>query len=244
MVGRLKRVGFQLKLVPATVAAPGLPDVFDYSGWRPDLAQLKAAGIVGMQRYLTTQTTGFGPIKKINKPEYDALIAAGFQVLLGFENSNTSWKGENGRSAIETGRIHGAAARQQARILGHPDHRPIAFAVDSGDQLSNVGVATNYIRGCVEGSGTGRQMVYAGTNVIEACWNAGLITGGWKAGARSWSTVFSQHVVLEQLTSKSYPQFPPTAYDENRRFADDWGQWPLSALPPPVSTGPCDCCCV
>jgi hypothetical protein len=221
MTGRAAHLAYRLHLFDAVVATR--PTVFDYSFWRPDPHALKAAGIVGVQRYLTTTSSA----KRITKPEYDALHAAGLAVLLGFEDASTSWQG--GRQA---GLIHGRAARAQARALGHPDSRPIAFAIDSGDQVNNVGTAVAYVSGCVDGSGTGRQMVYAGTNVIEACWHADLITGGWQPAAASWSQVPSNHVVLKQLTSKSFPQFPPSAYDENLVLAADWGQWPIGGFVP------------
>jgi hypothetical protein len=210
-----------------------MPVVFDYSGWRPDPAALKAAGVVGVSRYLAP--VGSGDWKRITKPEYDALLAAGLSVVLNWEDSATGWQGGYVRG-VEYGRT----ARAQARALGHPDERPIIVSIDSGDQLVRSRgsvvlvpaeahpLAVEHVRGFVDGSGTGPQAVYAGTNVIEECHRQGLVRFGWQAGARSWSTVPGPHVAIIQHTDKPYPQFPPSAYDWNSTVQADWGQHPIT----------------
>jgi hypothetical protein len=211
-----------------------MADVLDYSGWRPDPRALKAAGIVGVSRYLAP--VGTGDWKRIGKAEYDATLAAGLAVVLNWEDSATGWHG-----GYAKGVEYGRTARAQARALGHPDSRPIIVSIDSGDQLVTRDasgailvparahpVAVEHVRGFVDGSGTGPQAVYAGTNVIEECHRQGLIRFGWQAAASSWSTVPSAHVALVQHVQKPYAQFPPAAYDWNTTVQPDWGQVPFT----------------
>lgn len=201
-----------------------MPTVFDYSAWRPDPRALKAAGIVGVSRYLTTGTSSFSKAKKIDKPEYDALLAAGLTVVLNWELDKGSWRG-----GYDVGRTHGAAARQQARALGHPDHRPIYQSVDTDWTDSELGVALDYQRGFNDGGGVGPQGMYGTCKMLNAAAFAGLIRFSWQTAAHSWNGNAGDcpeaHMI--QLVSKSYPQFPSTAYDENKVMAVDWGQWPF-----------------
>jgi len=111
--------------------------------------------------------------------------------------------------------------------MGHPDSCAVLLAVQ--DQFippANYGLAVEYMHGFKDGRTLGPQIMYGGTNVGNLCVQAGHAKGIWQAAALSWSTASSQWVVMRQLISKSYPQFPPLAYDENDILQQDWGQNP------------------
>jgi len=203
--------------------------VLDWSYWRPSQPQLilmRQLGIVGVQRYETSDSGNQG--KVCSKAEYENLLGLGFQVLAGFEVNNTSW-----RSGYSGGLNHGGQARSKWRLKGHPDSRPIAFAVDSNvaATAADVNLACDYLRGCVDGGGVGPQMVYGESSIITAAYERGIVINGWRAAAKSWDPVRSPYASLEQQVTKSYPQFPPDAngnwpYDENLIIKPDWGQHP------------------
>jgi hypothetical protein len=170
---------------------------FDYSAWRPNTADLVAAGVVGVSRYLATPAHSW---KVITKAEYDRTLAAGLPVVLNWEETAGAWRG-----GYTVGRIHGTEARRQARALGHPDGRPIIQSVDTAVQPAELATAIDYQRGFNDGGGLGPQGVYGTAYVIGACFSAGLVRVGWQAAARSWygNSTDSTWASLIQRTSKS-----------------------------------------
>jgi hypothetical protein len=199
--------------------------VFDYSGWRPDPASLVAAGVVGVCRYVASPSQAW---KTISKVEYDQLQRAGMPVTLNWEESAGSWRG-----GFPVGRTHGAMARDFARRLGHPDERPIIQSIDTAVTPGELATAIDYQRGFNDGGGRGPQGVYGTAYVIDSLFALGLVRVGWQAAARGWygNGPQSTHAAILQLTSKSYPQFPPAAYDENLPLMADWGQHPMALDP-------------
>jgi hypothetical protein len=198
--------------------------VFDYSVARPDPAQMSAAGIVGVCRYICRPTSKFNADKTITKAEYDRLHAAGIAVTLNFEQEKDRWRHP------ELGFSDGQVARSMARALGHPDSRPIIQSVDTNWTSGELSVALSYQAEFNRGSGTGPQGMYGTAAMIDAAFARGLIVLGWQTGSRSWTgnATDSPNAALLQRTTKSYPQFPPTSYDENDIRKADWGQWPIS----------------
>jgi len=196
--------------------------VFDYSGWRPDPASLKAAGVVGVCRYLATPAQSW---KVITQGEYDRLLGAGLTVTLNWEETAGSWRG-----GYSLGYSHGRSARIFARLLGHPEERPIVQSIDTAVAPAELNVAIDYQRGFNDGGGLGSQGVYATKYVIDALFALGLVRVGWQAAARGWygNGPDCANAAIIQRTSKSYPQFPATSYDENTVHKADWGQHPFA----------------
>lgn len=224
MVGRLKRAAFRLNLTAAAVATR--PQVMDYSVARPDIAAIKAAGFVGVCRYqwiVPGTRPDFNRAKAITRPEYGALLAAGLTVALNCQVDKADYLG-----GYATGLRHGRFSLLHSREMGHPDSRPVILTVqDTGIAPSNYNLAVEYMHGFMDGRGLGPQAYYGGTTIGNLCVNAGLAKFIWHpVAATSWSAVPSDSVALRQLPSKSYPQFPPTAYDENDIVQADWGQHP------------------
>lgn len=223
MAGRLKRAAFRLNLGVAAVATH--PQVVDFSSTRLDPVALRAAGFAGAARYQwieAGQRPQFNRDKAITRAEYDALRGAGLAVALICQVDK-----DNYLRGYPEGLRHGALSLQHSRSMGHPDSCPILLAVqDQSIPVSNYNLTVDYMHGFMDGRGMGPQLVYGGTNVGNLCVNAGYAKGIWQAAASSWSTVPSASVVMKQLVSKSYPQFPPLSYDENDILAANWGQNP------------------
>lgn len=200
-------------------------DVIDYSWYRPAIADLKAAGIVSVSRYLSWMPNG----KVIQKPEYDSLIAAGISVVLNWESSGTSYTG-----GYAVGVKEGAEARRQARALGHPDSRQIIQSVDTGvypDQN-----LYDYQRGFNDGGGCGVQGFYGDAACADALFVRGLIAVYWQANARGWpgSSVDDPRAHIIQRTSHSHANLPSNQYDESDRAGLDYAQNPAPLVPNPV----------
>ena len=181
---------------------------------------MKAAGVVGVSRYLSYPDQSW---KVIQRPEYDRTLAAGLSIVLNWEYQKGS-----ALSGYVTGFQHGTEARRQARVLGHPDERPIIQSLDTGYTLAQTLGALEYMRGFNEGGGCGPQGIYGARHIIDECWTRGLIRVGWQTAATSWGPVpgISSNAAMIQRTSKSYPQFGPLLYDENDIVKPDWGQHP------------------
>lgn len=195
--------------------------VLDYSGWRPSAPALTAAGVVGVCRYLNVG--GGTTWKALTVAEDQALRAAGQVVAGNVELAANSWL-----QGYPMGLTLGDLGRKQMRMLGRPDSRPIIFSIDTGVAPSQRNLAMDFMRGCNDGSGTGPQALYHGTDLINMAHDLGLIRFGWRAVASSWSTVPSTHVAIHQQTTQSYPQWntTPPSYDENIIIQQDWGQFP------------------
>ena len=199
-------------------------DVLDYSWWRPMVADLKAAGIVAVSRYVAWEPNG----KVITLDEYNALRAAGIGVILNWESTGTSYTG-----GYVQGTKDGAEARRQARALGHPDTRPIYASTDSGIEPQQA--LYDYQRGFNDGGGCGVQGFYGDAACADALFVRGLINWFWEANARGWpgSAVDDPRAVIIQRTTHSHPNLPANQYDESDRMQLDYGQVPAPPSPPP-----------
>lgn len=193
--------------------------VADYSGWRPDPRTLREAGFVGVVRY---PYLGAGTEwKTIQRPEYQALLDAGLSVALTPELAKNTWRG-----GYAAGVTVGKMAGDWAHYLGHPDDRPLHFAVDEDVRPGELMLAMDYLHGCNDGRAVGIQSSYGESMVIDWAIANGVCCNGWRAAARAWDPGASKLGSIEQQITKSYPQFPPTAYDENIILKTDWGQHP------------------
>jgi hypothetical protein len=200
--------------------------VADYSTARFTSGELKAAGFIGVCRYLSLPglRPAFNEAKTIKQPEYDAHLATGLAVALVMQVDKTDWT-----AGYQLGFQYGQASLAQSRSLGHPDSAAVPLAYDSAIPASQMHIAVTHGLGYMDGRGLGPQAAYGGTNVINALYDAGAIRWGWQAAAASWSTQPSTHIAIRQLASKTRPQFDPLSYDENDVLQPDWGQNPRPA---------------
>lgn len=188
--------------------APAL--VIDYSFSHPDPAAIKAAGYVGVMRYLSYDAN-----KNLTPAELSGLHAAGLAVGLIWEAGATDELG-----GADTGALEYSQAESAADALGWPADRPVFFAADfaaSGGQLETV---AEYMRSCVGGRPAG---IYGGIQTVDTLLAEGICAWGWQTSAWSGSAVSSR----AQLYQRQRPTTGLTgSFDEDVALADDWGGFP------------------
>jgi hypothetical protein len=194
--------------------------VLDYSFARPSPSQIKAAGAVGVVRYLSHDRH-----KAIDAGELHALLTVGLQVALVWEDGARA-----AAAGYPQGVSDGRDANAQADALNWPDDRPIYFAIDY-DVAGDTATPVNYLRGCAAGS---KRPVrgYGSLEVVEAARGA-QFGAGWQTLAWSHGMV-SPHAVLIQTTRPA-----PVADTDVNVIGDgftDWGQHPAPTGPHPGPT--------
>jgi hypothetical protein len=214
----------------------------DCSAGRPTAAQVKAAGYVGVIRYI-----GFPANRKcITAAEYADMTSAGVGVALVYEQ--TAGDALGGRPA---GRAGAALAKSHAATVGYPANLPIYMACDTdivsglerARRLAEVGMDTfaaehrqahrpltasqmdavlDYCRGAGDVLG-GPHMVgiYGEFDVIERCAVAGVAEWFWQT--RAWSGGrLSAHAHLRQEIGTYV--VGGIDCDRNTILKADWGQ--------------------
>lgn len=185
-----------------------MPDhVADYSSARPSPAALKAAGYVGVMRYLSG-----GGSKDLTIPERDALHKVGLGIGLVRETTAARMNG-----GAQAGTSDALAANQQANVLGFPTDRPIIFA---DDQNACTPAHEAYMAAAQKASvrpvgpyGNGALVDYCVTQL--GC--------RWAWHVDSWGK--TTHATLAQMPNVPSP-VPGT--DMNYALKPDWGQWPYA----------------
>lgn len=148
---------------------PGL--WFDYSEGRPSGAALKAAGAVGVMRYVGVGGSATLPGKRLIATELADLIAHGLIVLGVVESSTT--RANAGRSA-------GISDAQAALADPVATTLPILFATNDEPTWSQSDV--DYVAGFQAVIGRDRTGVYGYGAFLRACADGGLGSVYWQAG--------------------------------------------------------------
>jgi hypothetical protein len=153
----------------------------DYSFTRPSFAALKAAGVVGVSRYLCwVNTNTYGKI--IFKPEYDGLLAAGIDVILNWE-----FDAQDELGGASSGSIQATEAVRQAKLLGYPAGATIYFSGDFDETPGEASTVAAYFQAAapiVHAAGY-RIGVYGDYYVVGRLFDAKLIDDAWQTYA--WS---------------------------------------------------------
>lgn len=158
--------------------------VLDYTS-RIAPSALKAAGVVGVCRYLSPDQPNTR-WKVITPAEYQELRGSGINVYLNWEYSATDWLGGS-----SVGRAHGTAAQIEAHALGYPAGSVILGSADfdmTRSQWLNAGRA--YAQGFAAGVRAGgyRPGVYGPWDVLQWVADEHLMDAFWQAGmSTSWS---------------------------------------------------------
>lgn len=196
----------------------------DYSGWRPTVAQLKAAGVTIVIRYLSFLPNG----KVIGPGELAELKAAGIDVVFVWEVSETSWM-----SGHPGGQTHGREARRQLHALGVPDSIPVLVAFDYNVEPFQLPTAREYQRGFKQWAGV--VGVYGTGLVIDDFFSLGIASYAMQTNARGWNgnREDNAHAGLIQHYAASIPGLVPVEYDVNTVTKHDVGQYP-QPTPQPV----------
>jgi hypothetical protein len=155
--------------------------VLDYTA-RIAPAALKAAGVVGVCRYLKPDSV---PEYRIGVAEYRELVGAGIDVTLNWEFDAYDWLGGAGR-----GQAHGEDAVRQARALGYPAGRVIVGSADFDMTLGQWGTsAASYARAFATAVRAGgyRPGVYGPWDVLGWVKAAGLMDAFWQSMSKAFS---------------------------------------------------------
>lgn len=151
----------------------------------PTPAQLKAAGMTFVCRYLSSGYENGDPNKPVNPKDLTAAEAAGLHkaginIVLVFETTAT--RALAGKAA---GKSDYVSARKQATALGCPTSVPIYFAVDFDMQPSEAGKVIAYFNGASSVDGAASVGVYGGIAAVEAVASSHVARWFWQAYA--WS---------------------------------------------------------
>src|SRR5205807_1049346 len=159
----------------------------DYSFARYTVAQLKAAGVTAVGRYLN------GTGKAISEIELAGLLFGGIKVWLAFENTATDASGGYG-----VGAQYATEANVLLAALGLPSSTPVYFAADT--EYLHPADAIPYYQGLASNRSPASNGCYGEGDLIELAFNEGLIGFGWESESSSFpgSQTASPHSAIWQ----------------------------------------------
>ncbi len=208
--------------------------LIDYSFFRPNIAQLKSAGITAVGRYIGWNSVpGYGnPDHNIGKAEADTLLGGGISVFLCFE-----YGAQEATGGGPQGTKDGGLAGQQLVELGAPEGMTVYFAVDfdipdyapnSTDPKAKLGPVADYFA-AINALHPGYKLgVYGGYYAVSRVMDAGLAEMAWQTVAWSGGQVYGRAVLLQPGT-----QMWNTNADVDMLLhgVADFGQWPRPPVP-------------
>lgn len=203
----------------------------DFSFARFTVAQLKAAGVTAVGRYLA------GSGKAISAIELSADLLGGLSVFLVFEIAST-----DGTSGAAAGAAHAAQANVALVALGLPTSTPVYFAADAS--IANPASAVPYWQGLASVRPAKTNGVYGEGALLNLLFADGLVGYGWESESTSFpgSGSLSPNAALWQRVSGA----PLGSTDNDLIEKADFGQLPrpvpqpqpnVNPPPPPIHTG-------
>lgn len=197
----------------------------DYSYARPSIAGLKSADKKFAVRYITTPGASN---KGISKAEYDALHAAGIEVVV-------VWEG--GAADMKKGKPQGVADAKAAQanlkaIVGLNDNLPVYFGCDFDATPADQAAINAYLDGAASVLGRDRVGMYAGYYPLKRAVAAGKVTWKWQTYAWSGGNI------LEGIHLYQYKNGVTLAggqVDLVRALQTNYGQ---KGVVPPVAAAP------
>ncbi|MET8648292.1 DUF1906 domain-containing protein [Nocardia aurea] len=171
---------------PTATAAGELGTLIDYAGGVPDAEAIRAAGHIGVIRYVSDRRPGAEWMagKPLRAAEVDALHEAGLTIVSNYQygkGPTADWRG-----GLEAGKRHAARGLELHRAAGGPDDRPIYASID--DNPSAVDFATMiapYLLGWESVLGKENVGIYANSPTIDLARIAGLGSWYWQ---HNWGT--------------------------------------------------------
>lgn len=192
----------------------------DYSGSRPSPAELAAAGVTWVSRYLSHSAW-----KNLTRAEAEALSAAGISIVSNWETTTT--RAEAGYAA---GQQDARDALAQATACGMPPGRPIYFSVDADVSPSSV---TPYFQGVNSVLNKVRTGVYGSTAVCRALLADGLVAWTWRTMSTSWSGGAGSPGEFNIVQTGG--TIINSDVDVNHAQTSDFGQWTIGGTAVPVA---------
>lgn len=156
-------------------------------------ALLRANGISYVTRYITRGSS----YKRLQPPERDELLAAGFGITLVWETGIDAING-----GAQQGTLDGREAAKQATLLGYPPSCDILAAVDTDVYAGNLANCRNYLRAFHANCGPYGMGLYGDEDayacVVDVC-------GVWcLPNASGWSPQYRRYVQSNGLLGKPF----------------------------------------
>jgi hypothetical protein len=204
--------------------------VADYGFTHPSIAQLKAAGIQAVGRYMGQDVTKDG--KNLTAAEAKLLTAAGIGIFTIFEYGAAQVLKGATQAAKDV-----ALAREQRHETGMPFDRPFYYAADfditdyapnSTDPLRKLGPAGEYWAYMKAHQGIAHSGGYGGYWLVSRLFDAGLIRWGFQTVAWSGGQ-WDERACLRQGGKTALGG----VVDLDTPERADFGQWTLAPPPSP-----------
>ncbi|MFB7876073.1 DUF1906 domain-containing protein [Nocardia sp. NPDC056064] len=216
-------VGMGLSAAPA--AAQSYGTMVDYAAGVPSAAAIRAAGHIGVIRYVSDRRPGAEWMegKPLRAAEVEDLWSEGLSIVSNYQfgkGPTADWRGgrEAGKRCAERGwQLHGAA--------GGPDSAPIYASIDDNpDEDEFVEMIAPYIEGWESVLGHELVGIYANSPTIDRALDAGLASWFWQ---HNWGTPRGYvhpeaHLHQFEIDKRS---IDGVGVDLNRVLASDYGQW-------------------
>jgi hypothetical protein len=199
----------------------------DYAAGRISGADLKAAGVTFVCRYLSDGGPNL-PGKQLQPNEATDLRANGISIVANWETTGTMMLG--GR---EQGITDAKTARDWLVKCGGPGGATIYFSADFDAAPAQQTQINAYLQGAADVlGGPGHVGIYAGYWVGMRALNAGVCAYLWQTEAWSGGNVDSRvHII--QRNQVGYRTIGGVQCDINQAHQDDIGQWHNSTVTPP-----------
>lgn len=160
--------------------------IIDYAWAKPDPAQIKANGYVGVVRYLSHDAS-----KSLSAAEREALHAQGLGISLVFEDG-----AQRALGGAADGKADGLFANAQADALGFPRSLPLFYAVDFNVTAAQLPIVLAYI---VAAGATGRRAAGYGSTALVNYLMAHGVGDDWQTCAWSSGIVNDKAVLYQRL---------------------------------------------
>ena len=186
----------------------------DYSAGMPPVADMKAAGVAFVCRYIGYTDPSLSQIKILTPEEAAMLSHAGIALV-----SNWEWYVNRVLEGYAAGVWDAQQAQQRHSACGGPSNRPIYFSVDADvDGAQTV----EYFKGVASVLGLARTGAYGSYRVLQYLFDAGLIAWGWQTYA--WSGgAWEPRAHIQQYSNAVMMSGLEVDYD--RSLKADFGQW-------------------
>lgn len=208
---------------------PGpLGRLIDYAGGIPSADAIRAAGYLGVIRYVSDRRPGaeWMVAKPLQAAEVASLRAAGLRIVSCYQygkGPTADWRG-----GTEAGKKHAQRGVELHRAAGGPDGKPIYASIDDNPQTdAEFDLIAGYLTGWQSVLGKGNVGVYANTPTIDRVRAAGLGSWFWQ---HDWGTppgYVHPAAHLHQLSSHNggRSRLDNVDVDINTILVADYGQW-------------------
>lgn len=186
----------------------------DYSAGMPSVADMKAADVTFVCRYIGYTDPSLSQIKILTLAEAATLSHAGISIV-----SNWEWYANRAIEGFDSGVWDAQQAQQRHTACGGPLNRPIYFSVDADvDGAQTV----EYFKGVASVIGLARTGAYGSFRVLQYLFNNGLIAWGWQTYAWSGGQ-WEPRAHIQQYNNGVIMSGLQVDYD--RSMQADFGQW-------------------